>query len=1004
MKTNKLLLFLSLLVIGLLVVGHSAERQALAQTGSSVTLVEDFANGSFPPALNVWNFNHNFTLGTAWDLGGVTLGDPIPQTPPYALTLYAGNEDRVTFNQPSSSAYVQSARVWGYADPAENGLAAARGRVIFTGSGDTKTFTFTGGVHQWQLFEANESDVGDNGNLLGEITAVTLDAVTNQGNRVMFDDLEVESVTPPTRSNLALTMTGSAATVNIGDTITYDLTVINSGPQDAPNVTIADTLPFGGTFVPGSSSSACRLSLGQVLCDLGTLAVNGSRTVTIVAEVGNDACASLTNRATVTAQALDSNPADNTAVHTATTPLPACADFAVSQTALPVPPLPGEDSLTYTILVKNNGPDTSGSSLQFDAPGGVWLTAVSTDSGITCSNGATVVTCNLDPLLSGQSKHIYITGDALATMSGMQMSEATISPVLDDPDLTNNVSRFRFTSDPAYDFTVIGEIGVGDLVAYDDVGGLAINSSGEIAFQAFAGSIFQPTVFGVFRGDGSGGLTQIAVDTDFPALPADQYRLMGAFGQVDVNDAGTVVFIEEILRDLNVGYEVVQTTVHTGSGGPLTTIASDSENSGVRFRQYGYATINNLGRVVASYRDRFDDSAVVSFENGQETTLATARSGSYWMKFVGQSDNNRYVAFKEEVVLGLGTTDTLGRVIPGGTVQTVTQVSGSPFDFFSVHPHIGVSDVGSVIYKQVEIDPATGLGVERLKIGSQTMLTELALQNFAGSFTQPKLNNQHRYLFESVATSQFGTNGLYTGPHPVSNRVVRANLFNGELMFGSRVIALAGSYAFDINDSGQVGLAVELSNGRILILRADPVAEQDQDGVNDWTELGAANQGDGNGDHIPDSAQPHVASTTTLDGSYPVTFAVDPNQTLANVMPIANPSPGNTPNATFPIGHFSFEVRDLTPGAASEVTIYLPSWMVVNSWWKYGRTPGNTTPHWYEFTFDGTTGAEINGNVVTLHLLDGTRGDDDLAANGVIVDPGGPTGFPFATFLPTVQR
>jgi hypothetical protein len=36
------------------------------------------------------------------------------------------------------------------------------------------------------------------------------------------------------------------------------------------------------------------------------------------------------------------------------------------------------------------------------------------------------------------------------------------------------------------------------------------------------------------------------------------------------------------------------------------------------------------------------------------------------------------------------------------------------------------------------------------------------------------------------------------------------------------------------------------------------------------------------------------------------------------------------------------------------------------------------------------TGAEINGNVITLHFVDGLRGDDDLTANGVIVDVGGP--------------
>ena len=46
--------------------------------------------------------------------------------------------------------------------------------------------------------------------------------------------------------------------------------------------------------------------------------------------------------------------------------------------------------------------------------------------------------------------------------------------------------------------------------------------------------------------------------------------------------------------------------------------------------------------------------------------------------------------------------------------------------------------------------------------------------------------------------------------------------------------------------------------------------------------------------------------------------------------------------------------------------------------------------HLYEFTFDGETGAEFNGNEVTLHFVDGKRGDSDLTADGVITDPGTP--------------
>src|SRR5439155_17028605 len=39
---------------------------------------------------------------------------------------------------------------------------------------------------------------------------------------------------------------------------------------------------------------------------------------------------------------------------------------------------------------------------------------------------------------------------------------------------------------------------------------------------------------------------------------------------------------------------------------------------------------------------------------------------------------------------------------------------------------------------------------------------------------------------------------------------------------------------------------------------------------------------------------------------------------------------------------------------------------------------------------DGKTGAQIHGNVIQLHLVDGGLGDADGLANGVIVDPDGP--------------
>ena len=54
-------------------------------------------------------------------------------------------------------------------------------------------------------------------------------------------------------------------------------------------------------------------------------------------------------------------------------------------------------------------------------------------------------------------------------------------------------------------------------------------------------------------------------------------------------------------------------------------------------------------------------------------------------------------------------------------------------------------------------------------------------------------------------------------------------------------------------------------------------------------------------------------------------------------------------------------------------------------YWKYGRTRDNDEPHWYVLP-----GAIIQGNAITLIIVDGDIGDSDLAVDGNILDPGGP--------------
>jgi hypothetical protein len=175
----------------------------------------------------------------------------------------------------------------------------------------------------------------------------------------------------------------------------------------------------------------------------------------------------------------------------------------------------------------------------------------------------------------------------------------------------------------------------------------------------------------------------------------------------------------------------------------------------------------------------------------------------------------------------------------------------------------------------------------------------------------------------------------------------------------------------------------------------DEDGDTDDDGIPDGEERGPDGTDlnyDGNSDGIADRNQDNVASFHTHDRSNYVTLAVESpvGASLSNCRAV--PPPDGGPDGTsFPYGFFEFTVSGAPiPPAETVVKLYLQSGQVPSTYYKYGRTPTNQSHHWYEFLHDGETGAEINGNVIALHFVDGERGDDVLAQDGMIVDQGGP--------------
>jgi CSLREA domain-containing protein len=178
--------------------------------------------------------------------------------------------------------------------------------------------------------------------------------------------------------------------------------------------------------------------------------------------------------------------------------------------------------------------------------------------------------------------------------------------------------------------------------------------------------------------------------------------------------------------------------------------------------------------------------------------------------------------------------------------------------------------------------------------------------------------------------------------------------------------------------------------------------DTDGDGIPDAVEAAGPNNGDGNDDGIPDSQEANVVTLPdAVDGQY-VTFSAPVGTTFSNVSALTNPSPADAPSdAAFSFGLFSFTLSGVTPGGSVDVLETLPAGTSPQSYYRYGPVPWNSDPQWYQWNYNGagTPGAEINGNVITLHFIDGQYGDDDLTANGSVTDPGGPT-FPI-TFTVT---
>jgi hypothetical protein len=172
--------------------------------------------------------------------------------------------------------------------------------------------------------------------------------------------------------------------------------------------------------------------------------------------------------------------------------------------------------------------------------------------------------------------------------------------------------------------------------------------------------------------------------------------------------------------------------------------------------------------------------------------------------------------------------------------------------------------------------------------------------------------------------------------------------------------------------------------------------DTDANGIPDAQEVDGTVDLDGDG--TSDIDQSDIKCVKTVLGDVVIGVSIKDSTTVTSIESLEFIDPDTIPDTTnrpegLPLGIISFRLNVGSPGDTAEVTLYfsgmteeteedLENLLGLAKWYKYDSIDG-----WQDYSDYATF--DIGRKIVTLQLKDGSYGDADETANGVIVDPSG---------------
>ncbi|WP_407431248.1 right-handed parallel beta-helix repeat-containing protein, partial [Methanobrevibacter sp.] len=288
----------------------------------------------------------------------------------------------------------------------------------------------------------------------------------------------------PPEADIYINKKVSESVVRNGTTVYWTITVVNYGPDNATNVRVTDTIPEGLIFIGPVGKYNGTLDYDRVWT-IKELPVNVPYVLTIETKI-NTTNTTLVNKVDAISDIYDPNLENNNASNQ-TKVLPE-ADLIITK-SVSNSTTHNNTVITWTITVKNNGPDNATNVKVTDIiPKELYDITVTENEGNAFINGIWTI----DEIPNGETRVLVFNTTVNATNKTI-VNKVNVTSDIPDPDLDNNNASNQTYVPPEADIEIIKYVSV-ETARYGDIvyWGIIVTNKGQQTAENVVVKDFMP--------------------------------------------------------------------------------------------------------------------------------------------------------------------------------------------------------------------------------------------------------------------------------------------------------------------------------------------------------------------------------------------------------------------------------------------------------------------------------------------------------------------------------